>query len=322
MPKLTRKSTPLIVLITILLLGVVLFYLSGKQDKKFDEMLDRATLLTKLPCSKYGWVQDGTLWFWGNGATPSHLDLKTGVSAPIPGFPVNNTFRLTDAPEFSPDGKWFLNSQFNSGKWTAFSLTGGRKTWSTMPGIRGNSNCVWLSDSRRWLEYYFDGAGSCQYLIHSLEGKENSAKMKTTAFMYPVGTLPGERVLGAVNDQNGVEISQLDISTGRGKIGVFRLPSNAGINGSFAVSPQGDRVAWFVTEHHRITVMDEIRKLLFLPGNVDKTLLWTAKIDGSDRKLIGVSQKVNQPYLQDLKWTPDGKYLSFKAGFLCKIPAE
>ncbi len=285
-------------------------------------MLDRATLLTKLPCSKYGWVQDGTLWFWGSGYVPSHLDLKTGIATPILGFPVNSSFPMADAPEYSPDGKWFLTSGYSPGQWTAYSLTGQLKTWKTMPGISGNKTSVWLSDSKRWVEYTFDGAGTCWYLIHSFYGKENPLKRKTTAFMYPIATLPGERILGAVNTDKDAEISQFDLSTGKEKLGVFRIPISSGFNTSFAVSPKGDRVAWFVTEPHRMTLMDRIKTFLHITINGDKTSLWTAKIDGSDRKLIGVSQKVNQPYVQELKWMPDGKYLSFKAGYLYKIQAD
>ena len=322
MPKPTRKSAPLIALAVILLLGACLFMMSEKPDKKFDEMLDRATLLTKLPCSKYGWVQDGTLWCWGNGNVPNHLDLSTGVSTPIPGFPPNVSHLTVDAPEYSPDGKWFLTSGNSPGHWTAFKLTGRQKTWKTMPGISGSKTSVWLSDSKRWVEYTFDGAGTCWYLIHSLDGKENPVKKKTTAFMYPIGTLPGERILGAVNTEYDAEISQFDLSTGEEKIGAFRIPISSSFNSSFAVSPKGDRVAWFVMERHRITVMDQIKMFLHIQINADKYSLWTAKIDGSDRKLIGVSQKVGQPYVQDLKWMPDGKYLSFKAGYLYKIPAE
>ncbi len=322
MPKPTRKSAPLIALVAILLLGACLFMMSGKPEKKFDEMLDRATILTKLTCNKYGWVQDGTLWCWGNGNVPTHLDLKTGVATPILGFPASNSFLTVDAPEFSPDGKWFLTSGNSPGQWTAYSLNGKQKTWNKMQGISGNVTSIWLSDSRRWVEYNFDGAGTCWYLIHSLDGKETPVKKKTTAFMYPIGTLPGERILGAVNTENDAEISQFDLSTGKEKLGVFRIPISSGFNSAFAVSPKGDRVAWFVTERHRITVMDQIKMFLHIQINGDKSSLWTAKIDGSGRKLIGVSQRVGQPYIQELKWMPDGKSLSFKAGYLYKIPAE
>ncbi len=50
MPKLTRKSAPLIALAAILLFGACLFMMSGKPDKKFYDLLKRSKILTSIPC--------------------------------------------------------------------------------------------------------------------------------------------------------------------------------------------------------------------------------------------------------------------------------
>ena len=43
----------------------------------------------------------------------------------------------------------------------------------------------------------------------------------------------------------------------------------------------------------------------------DNATLWVSKIDGTDKKALGVIQNANSQDTSTLKWTPDGKSLSF-----------
>jgi hypothetical protein len=91
----------------------------------------------------------------------------------------------------------------------------------------------------------------------------------------------------------------------------------------FHLSPQADKVAWLVNGQVASPLHVWLHR--FLPGiksvQQQTTILWVSSIDGKQRHEVGrIVETGNVPseesndktFLEELKWLPDGKHLSFE----------
>ena len=317
MPKPTRKSAPLIALAVILLLGACVALTSGYWGGASDDLLKRSKILTTIPCLSYAWVSDGTLRLRVVNRTQTHLNLTTKLATPIPGVQPNNGPLTVFRSQFSPDGMWSLVGDNSTRTWIATSLDGKIKTWSYLPGLKFAEDGRWLSDNRQWVETYFGPRGDHFYAIRSLDQPGLLVQNKTNAFVNYLCMLPDNKILGWVWHPQEIELTRYDLKKGKEK-SLFRVPFKTGSKigyryGTpyFAVSPRGDSIAWFQLDPLKLTVFDRIGDYLPAFRSAQKYSLWAAKIDGSEKKLLGRMNKLNSSSDPNLKWTPDGKGLSF-----------
>ncbi|HZT40652.1 MAG TPA: hypothetical protein VFA07_00615 [Chthonomonadaceae bacterium] len=92
------------------------------------------------------------------------------------------------------------------------------------------------------------------------------------------------------------------------------------------VSPQGDRLAWLVTGEYIPSRLPWLQRLFGFFGVHRQMMvgLWVSGVDGGDMQEIGhLFFKQNEEIPQHLRWTPDGKRLSFLyRSILYTIPAD
>ncbi len=310
MLKITQKVKYFIALSVILTTSAGLLLMSELMRVSNQDLLKHSILLSQSPCFSYGWVNDGTLWFWGTRTQPEHLDLKTGLSTKIPGFP--NAFNKTSFyfTHVSPDGKWFLASSSSGGHWTAYSLYGRNKAGKTLPINVKNSIPLWFSDSKRWVEIYVDSKKFNWYLTNAIDREIKGGASRTEVKGYPFAMLSDEKILEASYHDDVIEIVQSELAVGKPIETLFEIAVPRLKGGSFAVSPKGDRIAWLSVQG----VVSSMNWIGFssTPFNLpDNASLWVSKIDGSDKRLIGVIQSADSRETSTLSWTPNGKSLSF-----------
>ena len=92
------------------------------------------------------------------------------------------------------------------------------------------------------------------------------------------------------------------------------------------VSPQGDRLAWLVESDYTPPGSVWLRRVWVFLGQRKRPLvgLWISRVDGSHMQEIGhLNYKPGEEIPQDIRWTPDGKRLSFLyKGGLYTVPVD
>jgi hypothetical protein len=99
-------------------------------------------------------------------------------------------------------------------------------------------------------------------------------------------------------------------------------PTLAGV----VLAPRGDRLAYLLTRTQTPPQSPLLRRLWqwFGKGVRQERSIWVSDLEGHHMREIGYSiVRPGAPIPDDLRWTPDGKQLSFIAGkSLYTVPAD
>lgn len=232
-----------------------------------------------------------------DGFQASLINVETGAQNPVPRFSMAYNSVSTGAIRFSPDGKWLLWATGTEQKplWAATDLITSRSITRPRlaPGPGGDfPSFAWFQDSRRWGERSDSG---------------------TYAVIYSVDSPQTRRVALASPD------AFADL-TGNPRFPPAALPPSSPQMKAVehAWSPAGDRIAWFMeTDDHSIdwayyvNVLWRLHRIPHNPIPRHQFALWISASDGNHVQNVipAFSCQYYSPVC--LRWTPDGKRLSF-----------
>lgn len=235
---------------------------------------------------------------------------------------------VIDAENVSPDGRWLLRSA----RWQDCLLAevdGLRHT--IYPSITGDDyrSLIWTADSRYWLEIYVNGGTAHNVIWHDTQNPKLSRKLPFSGKEQYYGSI--ERILSSQqavsiirpeNEEKPPKVTVSEMSLEGKVIREYPVAVPQGSNEfQTQVSPNGDRIAWQVTSYNLDTRPRWVQRFFpFVPRrNEDITELWISNLDGSDMRNLGhiitprpETSEETIPYMDSLKWLPDGKSLSFE----------
>lgn len=294
----------------------------------------------------YFWRDDHTLLFLR--LTPKKsvyhvvlVDTGTGRKDLLPAFNTKNSPRLRGqevvvrivgsrvqehhyqppVAALSPDGKWLLWGLDSERKWVAATLDGrrqhewqrGRDAASEAPNIP--TYPVWMPDSSGWIEMVSRYSGGMYTITHAnLYSLDSASPPRTVRF----SGLSDGLLTGLTNDNQVLlyyprdptdrtfpiisadfASARLDADSVTALKIALTIPDSTGI-GEVVLSPQGDRLAWVLqtgeaeAAHHT---------------------LYVSQADGDEMRPIGwapyVKLGAKYTWPNSLRWTPDGKRISF-----------
>jgi hypothetical protein len=253
---------------------------------------------------------------------------------------------VVDSQCVSPDGKWFLCSA----RWGECLLAEVNGTRHFLYPNIVDHDCSrglhWLSDSRHWLERYGGGGEIHALILHDVENPKQATELpvnkdKEIADIQIISTLDKACVVDWPDDdvddfgQPLKKDAQLNV-TKQVTLSFVSLQSKARSRPrhtltiparvsdyDFHLSPQANKVAWLVNGQAASPLHVWLHR--FLPGikpiQQQTTALWVSSIDGTNRHEVGqIVETGNVPseessdktLLEELKWLPDGKHLSFE----------
>ncbi len=262
-----------------------------------------------------------------------YANLATGVKTRMPGLETALRRFHQEGLLPSPDGKWLLCVPFD-GEPEAHAVTLDGKhvlEWKAS----GSTQVAWIPSTTRWLDLIppADSSSAIQVVsrarVFDVErptwGEELSVEPPLSgpqgAYGMPIVAQPeGNLLIGCADDSNGTgngwtvllsecaarpdRVVRLQTRTGRTEI----MPSD----GSLAISPHQDRVAWIADDEELSPWQRLLHRLLprYDPPARHISQLCTARLDGTQKRILGSMEE--RDGLGDVHWLPDGSRLSFK----------
>lgn len=257
----------------------------------------------------------------------------------------------------SPDGKWLLWGAPRSMRLgdhpemrQALALDGSHRcAWTASAAF---SDFHWLPDSRHWVEWV-EEKSKVVFFIHSMNPSSRtrtlSVALPSSYHMYditPTGYVLARdynwffRIAGILPSAiNSWQFAQCDLDllhTPSGRVAAvpthaFRVHLPPGLHVELVdpfpvLSPQGDRLAWLAAREYAPPNSPWLRRIWTFFGQHRQTLigLWVSRLDGNQMQEIGhLAYRPKEEVPQDIRWTPDGKRLSFLyKGGLYTVPAD
>lgn len=358
-----RRTKPILGagLFVVIVLAVTLASHAGHAK---DDLLARATRVASVQGwplgdgevfwnDPYLWLSDHELFhFTGDtmhGYQPLYLDTRTCADVPAPGLTPTYGGHIASA---SPDGRWVL---WDTGKWensrhilAATSRDGARTMkWPEARDVWEDQG-FWLSDSRRWVAITYQPTGQTfqghpasarSLAIYSVDkpGVIGMPLLNDTGTSRILGVTPQDKIIlcDATGEQpitpgqRAQPLTLLERSLDpkhpqERQVQVAR-PDERADTTRFLLSPQGDRIAWFLFSARPSTIEGWLSlwtKHGYLVGR--ETLdVWVGRLDGSAPHKIGGMSGSHVSFPAGPRWTPDGKRISFvNNGILYTVPAD
>jgi len=276
-------------------------------------------------------------------------NIDTQQDTKLPGLTASRqelAAEVEDSQCISPDGKWFLCSA----RWGRCLLAevNGTRHYSYPDAEAGECyrDTLWLPDSRHWLERYGVNSQTYCVLLHDTQHPSLSIRLpvaahSTAARMEKVA-MPdaavvvdgpdqetndlGEPVVRAASPKTRqVSISLVPWRTGGRPFARYSVSVPFGVrNDDLKISPDARYVAWKVTTQSTAPLQLWLHR--YLPylrfPKYRSTAIWASRIDGKDRHEIGhviettdaseENETLSESVLDELKWLPDGRHLSFE----------
>ncbi len=302
----------------------------------------------------YWWLSDHEILFLSIQRASENLgdytavryDTRTGIQTDLTALEqtlfAHRCNMHTSAWQVSPDGKYLLwnGSDTIAGtdpatqqpalllkeRWYVTSLDG--KQTQTWPRVTSDHPCAfWLSDSHQWVEWhdhYSNNGAQLRMEIHTI-GKDAVTFLNSA--LDPRSYMP----IGLTGPENGLCVSP---RVGDGDVTLVRWAMTPGFvshSGTFLptpgktgpieaiVSPQGDRIAWKFGATPGPRFLSGTRFMRHL--HPSEAGLYVSRSDGSDMRLLGAFHTPPDELIH-LRWTPDGRRLSFACrGSLYTVPA-
>ena|SRR5579871_5556216 len=279
-------------------------------------------------------------WFEGPGHDPG----ARGV--------IGGTFRSVCS--VSPDGKWMLyyncvggaNNPFRP---MAIALDGSwRIVWPVLPESRYSVALrpFWLPDSRRWAEILYDNTTrkrleavyglNGEHHVQAVAWEKGDAEQETCGVTrsgsvlvrkYTPQSSPIRAVTFTAWDLPDILADRANAPT-RAHTLTIPMPAHTIDTNGLAprLSPQGDRLAWVLILDNAPPEPAWLQRLRswFGQGKQRTMGLWVSGLDGSAMREIGhIAYRPGDEVPQDIRWTPDGKRLSFLyKGALYTVPVD
>ena len=230
----------------------------------------------------------------------------------------------------SPDGQWALTiTPSNAGSLFSLERTDGKRQFRFYTHLNNediNTNIAWTTDDKAIIALTFSDTG----------GLLTTFPLDKPAVLPDVpNSLTDNQILLGVTDAGRVlaiqNISDKQLTRLHDSITLYDFPLKQGSDvhkidvsrpegrdsevEDVVLNPSGSRLAWRFTAHHTPLLYGALKRLYNVFGVYDNTSvsLWTSKTDGSEMHELGsinLNSPVPQPQL--LRWTPDGRNLSFK----------
>jgi hypothetical protein len=239
----------------------------------------------------------------------------------------------------SPDGRWALRCDSQrkpDNQAIAVEVqTGRHRSWPE----RGDSyhyGQVWLSDSRRWLEYSTIVLG---YLtIHDVDGSSKSVRIPSSTSIpsWPLKDLVTssdhllivDEHLDDTNSQTtppwtGVDVYEYRLLPTMAHLGTIHVTSPPGVKTLAArISPDGDHIIWTCSQSYVSPLAVLVHRWIKrVPAEPQQCFgLWVSRINGNHLHEIGhirLSPQDDEPRYENpesifqIHWLPDGKRFSF-----------
>ncbi|HZT42437.1 MAG TPA: hypothetical protein VFA07_09605 [Chthonomonadaceae bacterium] len=289
-------------------------------------------------------------FFAPDGGTLIRYDVTTGTETPLYQLTrvFDRSKGMTDSVHVSPDGKQVLWADSNGGLYSAsVDGSGFRRWWKADDANLGE--LFWLSDSHQWvclklvrrnILFAVDSA----HIYSLLTSQQTPVRIvpasrllrqkslvlesfgpATTARAWDGGILLNFAVyhtqpLSNVNLHfDKLEILPLNIDKEVSFPHAYALtfPNQVTFINAIA-SPQGDRIAWETLEHRVPAWSALLHRILpaYKPQELNIFALKVSRLDGSQTQIVGTMEmppgdQDSNDVPQELRWTPDGKRLSF-----------
>lgn len=231
----------------------------------------------------------------------------------------------------SPDGKWLVTGVHGQPQTcTLASLDGAHAVEVPVKYADTNyAHTVWAPDSRSWLYVAEDPYDHCAHVrIYDTGGKllRDVAHAMQFYGREPLGFVIGERVVAAsrtIYGDGGIPFAEFGLYPNCPPRRLYDLtaPGDASAVMDVALSPRGDRLAWaFAYTPVPLGIRALRRSRLFRGREPSSFGLCVSRVDGSAMRDLGRLSSPGDrglPYwaapgrLRCLRWTPDGKRVSF-----------
>ncbi|MCW3097661.1 MAG: hypothetical protein JWL77_3279 [Chthonomonadaceae bacterium] len=242
---------------------------------------------------------------------------------PVPFRDLNRKFSIE---EISPDGKWI--------KWYSGSHGGHLVTYNVethrsivWPSVWGDDNGVsfwWMPDSRHWLGWNFEAPG---YLLHDVDHPQDIQKI-TLKSDFPdkrISVCSKQILFYPEDDRTFQKPARKGMDLVSYALANFAEPhqyhpaiETDGEITQFVFSPDGDHIAWLLTQIPDSAPIRLLQRLLpsrLTPFQPSQSI-WITRLDGSHPHELG-SLTIpfrEQSVIGNLHWLPDGKQVSFGSG--------
>ncbi len=294
-------------------------------------------------CMAWGWISDRELIFLRqNGPRPAFYrhDIVTGVESSIPAL--TKLFLTTgadpDGIQVAPDGQYVLWNGYHAedGRIVGARIDGG-EFFRGPNGLRGFAR--WLGDSRHWFELGMKVSVFADARICSIAAGGSSARINIRA-AHPINNSSSyggneivrgiqgscDRILTndwsyrAITTSTRVSISELNLASGFSPTRTYSVQIPQGRYACDVITaPRGDQIAWkFAFENHEGVIDVLSRWLPRFRAPCQTVALYVSSVNGSNMHDLGrmesIDNKSDEVFMREpdyIKWTPDGKHLSF-----------
>ena len=227
-----------------------------------------------------------------------------------------NNIRLC---RMSPDGKWLLFSvrTRTRSEWKLFGVDGSlHGLWPCTGDLTELTHALWLPDSKGWVEVA-EQKSKADIVTHGLNGPGAIPVIQNfmPSYYYHLGFMGPNRCF-AVTPRVGdgdVTVMEYDAPHVVGPPRIFFLKTPDGVTGSLeaALSPNGNRVAWlfgYRTGPLGLSILGRLPKYRYARSTI--VGLWISDTNGGGMRLLG-NLDTDKGSPDVLRWTPDGKRISF-----------
>ncbi len=250
----------------------------------------------------------------------------------------------------SPDRKWLAATPYPESTYGVQAVTlNGKQSlfWPDKTLATSIGHLQWMLDSRQCIrvtgKITFPNAGlsvPTDAFIYSLDSPQSSRRVSLPGLppnTYPVGTLPNGHLLlytslGWRGPRGTLSLFDCTLNAPNATIQTIPVPM-PNINAFFppVLSPQGDKLAWFVIKTHPPSGSWLWQRLqtwfgIGAHGQNGEMGIWVSDLQGKHWSEVGhldPQQQNTWPNEWPMAWLPDGKRLSFLyQGALWTVPID
>ena len=330
------------------LAAVVVFGLviagGGEPDRS---LLDRATPVAStkgwfwqpfLSYPDYAWLSDHEVLYAQQTLDGYRhlvrLDLRTGSALPVKALDPITYGSLLNV---SPDGNWLLwMPQNEAGSWYAVTSSDGSRSFRRLPNAY-NDNLAWLPGNRKWATVAGTGAQlnldvssiddtTINHVTTDIPSEGARSLLGFSSIGQAVLCPESKFYVGSYRRVKTLPLTLLDIRHSPAASQTINVPVPAqpdAQDGAIRLSPDGSRLLWSEVAFPNIPPQI-LGFLLKLPIPIQSIVhlqtgrrlnVWISRLDGSGLRNVGVLQEERgREFGTDIKWTPDGKHISFIHG--------
>jgi len=292
-------------------------------------LLQRSSRITAYAQDMQGVISENEVVLYHANTVPFPLLERRNIRAggahafPVPFRDLNRKFSID---EVSPDGKWikWFSDDHNRHLVTYNVETHRLIVWPTAWDGDGAGTFWWLPDSRHWLECSLQLPG---YRLYDVENPKDIQKVTMHAdFMARIElAVRSKQLLFYPEDgrtfQKPVRRGMDVVSYALKRAEPRRFHPAIDIDGeitAFAFSPDGDHIAWLITQVPDSAPIRLLRRLLpamTTPLQPSQSI-WITRLDGSHPHELGriPIQSRESSEIGDLRWLPNGKQVSYYHG--------